>query len=141
MAWTQFAYQGSSPSLSEACLLNSNGLDLDIDTLRQLAHGNTSSGRLMCEPFLVFAVHLSEMFHVGEEDLHQVNARIRRHRVGILTPTLTIFPTSLPAASKIALMFLQHCSVFSAIEPDTSFPLASAGICPATQTCPAALMA
>lgn len=57
------------------------------------------------------------------------------------TPTLTTFVISDPAASTMALMFLQHCAVFSPMEPSISFPDSSAGSCPLTQICPLALMA
>ena len=57
------------------------------------------------------------------------------------TPTRTTLLISLPAASRMALRFLQHTAVFSAMLPSTKAPFVSAGICPDTQTCPAALMA
>ena len=46
-------------------LLQSNSLDLDRDALGQLVHGDAGPRRLVREPFLVLAVHLGEVGHVG----------------------------------------------------------------------------
>lgn len=134
--------------------MNSDSLDLDIDAQRQLLDSDASAGGLMGEPLLILAIHLLEVLHIGEKDLEPPQSAVahkdsetHKHindqgeNQKKLTPTRTIFPISLPASSKMALRFLQHCAVFSAIVPSTSFPCSSAGICPATHTWPAALMA
>src|ERR1700722_10796208 len=58
-----------------------------------------------------------------------------------LTPTLTTLSILLPAASRMAFRLRQHWAVFSAMAPSTRLPWVSAGIWPAHQTWPAALMA
>lgn len=50
-------------------LLQSNTLNLDRHTLRQLSDGDAAAGRLVSEELLVGAVHLGEVDHVREEDL------------------------------------------------------------------------
>src|SRR5271156_4652901 len=57
-----------------------------------------------------------------------------------LTPTLTTLSILLPAASRMAFRLRQHWAVFSAMEPSIRLPWVSAGIWPAHQTWPAALM-
>lgn len=64
------------------------------------------------------------------------------HPVAVgLTETRMTLSISLPAASRIALMFLQQAAVLSAMLPPTKFPSLSAGSCPDTKTKPAARVA
>lgn len=62
-------------------------------------------------------------------------------KIETLTPTLTTLSILLPAASRIAFKLRQHAAVFSAIEPSTRLPSVSAGIWPAHQIWPLALIA
>jgi hypothetical protein len=54
---------------SLASLLQSNRLDLNRYALRQLVDGDACPGWLVCEPLLIFAIHLREVGHVRDEDL------------------------------------------------------------------------
>lgn len=50
--------------------LQGDRFDLDGHALGQLVDGDAGPGRLVREPFLVFAIHLGEVGHVGDEDAH-----------------------------------------------------------------------
>ena len=50
-------------------LRQGNALDLDVDTLGQLVHGDAGTGGLVDEVLLVLVVHGGEVCHVGQEDV------------------------------------------------------------------------
>lgn len=51
-------------------LCQSGALDLDWHVERKRLDGNATSGRSVAEVVLVGLVHLCEVTHIGEEDVH-----------------------------------------------------------------------
>lgn len=81
-------------------------------------------------------VHLLEVSHVIEEDVDLSRILLAlspssNWSLGIRY-TLTTLSMLLPAASRMAMMFLQHAAVLSPMFPSTSLPSAPPGIWPET---------
>lgn len=55
--------------IARSHLLQSNALNLDGHTLRQLRNRHTAARRLMGEEFLIGSIHLREVGHIRQEDL------------------------------------------------------------------------
>lgn len=89
-------------------------------------------------------IHLLEICHVVEEyvDLPPiVLADSFSSNYLRIEHTLTTLSMPLPAASRMAMMLLQHAAVLSPMFPSTSLPSAVPGICPETQIVPPATTA
>ncbi len=117
-----------------------DALDLDVDRLGQLLHGDTAAGRLMGKPLGILLVHIL----TRQRAAVLAGSTPRRARTSqgpyLLTAkkamsarkmlTLTTFSIEEPASSRTAFRFLMQAAVLSWMVPSTGFPSLPKGIWP-----------